>query len=683
MRNVILVLGMHRSGTSAAAGSLVKLGGAQPKTLMPAEGGNERGYFESQALMIFHEELLASAGSSWTDWRQFNPAWYQSPAFPAFQKRAKQLFKEEFAGEPLAVLKDPRICRFAPFWLEVLAGMKARARVVIPVRSPLEVAFSMRKRNGFSLATGALLWLRHIIDAEIATRALPRSIFTWDQLLRDWRSVAEKASTELGLSWPRLSDATAHEIENFVGYDLVHHRVSARELAAHPDIHEWTMSAYRAMLKLAHAPQSRSALKTLDKTRDAFNRASRMFGRTLLEEEIRSQDLWRETAKLAEERDHWLRQHDAARAELAGALQAKEQISLELNARAREASEFAEQGCQREQAELALAAEKSLNLQLANDLEARTAELADAVAAAEKVLTAERERRDGLTARIADTDAELARERSRSESVKATLAAAESKLAEELTRAKRAESEQAGIAGKLRRKATEADARAEDAGLKVSALERDIERHEQEAAALLRSTSWRLSAPWRAYRRTVSRLRRLLRGKKMNPLFDREWYLQQYPDVRAGELDPYDHYLRHGAAEGRDPSPLFDTDWYLQQNPDVRESGENPLVHFYSVGAKEGRDPSPFFDVRWYLEKNPDVREKGVNPLKHFIEHGSDEGRSPHPLFGTNFYLKNNPDAAASGANPLQQYLKHDANENARSAGGAISSHCRQHHGIP
>ncbi len=368
MRNVILVLGMHRSGTSAAAGLFVKLGGAQPKTLMPAEGGNERGYFESQALMAFHDDLLASAGSDWTDWRQFNPAWYQSTTATAFQKRAKQLFKEEFDGEPLVVLKDPRVCRFAPFWFEVLAGIKTRARVVIPIRAPLEVAFSLRKRDGFSLATGALLWLRHIIDAEIATRALPRSIFTGDQLLRDWRSVAEKASTDLGLPWPRLSDATAHEIENFVDYDLVHHRVSAPELAAHPDIHEWTMATYRAMLKLARAPQSSSALKTLDKTRDAFNRASRMFGRAVLENEIRSQDL--------------RRQHDAARAELAGALQAKEQISLELNARAREASELAqalaEQGCLREQAELALAREKSLNAQLANDLEGRTAELAEA-----------------------------------------------------------------------------------------------------------------------------------------------------------------------------------------------------------------------------------------------------------------------------------------------------------------
>jgi hypothetical protein len=380
--DVILVLGMHRSGTSAAAGVLVMLGGAPPKTLLEPDAGNKRGYFESRALMDFHDELLASAGSSWTDWRQFNPAWYRSPAAPAFRDRAKQLFEDEFDSAPLAVLKDPRVCRFAPFWLDVLAGANAHARAVIPVRSPLEVAFSLRKRDGFPLATGALLWLRHMLDAEMASRGLPRSIFGLDGLLRDWRSVAEKAAAELSLAWPRLSDAAAHEIDAFIGDDLVRHKVGAQELAAHPDNHEWTMSAYDAMLELAGEPRSSSALRTLDEIRDAFNRASRMFGRTVLEDEIRSQDLRRMTAKLVEERDHWSRQHDVARAELAAALQAKEQISLELNARAREASDLAqaltEQDCQREQAELALAREKSLNVQLANDLECRTAEVARA-----------------------------------------------------------------------------------------------------------------------------------------------------------------------------------------------------------------------------------------------------------------------------------------------------------------
>jgi len=71
--DAIIVLGMHRSGTSAVAGTLTKLGGRSPKNLMPATKGNARGYFESVPLMQFHEQLLQSAGSAWNDWRAFNP----------------------------------------------------------------------------------------------------------------------------------------------------------------------------------------------------------------------------------------------------------------------------------------------------------------------------------------------------------------------------------------------------------------------------------------------------------------------------------------------------------------------------------------------------------------------------------------------------------------------------------
>src|SRR5271163_5273785 len=63
--DVVIVLGMHRRGTSAVAGTLVKLGGGSPKHLMVANAGNARGYFESVAFMQFHDELLASAGSRW------------------------------------------------------------------------------------------------------------------------------------------------------------------------------------------------------------------------------------------------------------------------------------------------------------------------------------------------------------------------------------------------------------------------------------------------------------------------------------------------------------------------------------------------------------------------------------------------------------------------------------------
>ncbi len=76
-------------------------------------------------------------------------------------------------------------------------------------------------------------------------------------------------------------------------------------------------------------------------------------------------------------------------------------------------------------------------------------------------------------------------------------------------------------------------------------------------------------------------------------LFDRAWYLNRYPDVRAEGVDPAFHYVRQGLAEYRDPSPLFDTGWYATYYPDIAAVGINPLVHYLRRGAKEGRHPHP------------------------------------------------------------------------------------------
>src|SRR5262245_41553393 len=121
---------MHRSGTSAVSGTLTKLGCSSPKHLMPANINNPRGYFESVAFMQLHDELLESAGSNWQDWRSFNSDWHRSFAAAGFRRRAKDLFAEEFGDSPLPLLKDPRVCRFTPFWLDVLREMAATPRIV-------------------------------------------------------------------------------------------------------------------------------------------------------------------------------------------------------------------------------------------------------------------------------------------------------------------------------------------------------------------------------------------------------------------------------------------------------------------------------------------------------------------------------------------------------------------------
>jgi hypothetical protein len=73
-------------------------------------------------------------------------------------------------------------------------------------------------------------------------------------------------------------------------------------------------------------------------------------------------------------------------------------------------------------------------------------------------------------------------------------------------------------------------------------------------------------------------------------LFDAEWYCAEYPDVANTGMNPAEHYMLHGAFEGRNPGPQFDTRQYLFDHPDLVEAGENPLLHFIrSSGAAGSR----------------------------------------------------------------------------------------------
>jgi hypothetical protein len=71
--------------------------------------------------------------------------------------------------------------------------------------------------------------------------------------------------------------------------------------------------------------------------------------------------------------------------------------------------------------------------------------------------------------------------------------------------------------------------------------------------------------------------------------FDRDFYLQTYPDVRDSGADPVIHYIEHGAFELRDPSARFSSSRYLANNRDVLQAKMNPLHHYAVHGHKEGR----------------------------------------------------------------------------------------------
>lgn len=324
MRRVILVLGMHRSGTSALTGAIVQVGVAAPLTLLPATRDNERGYWESLKFSYLHDELLASAGSTWDDWRPFDKEWYSSLQSDDFRARAKSLLNEEFGEAEFFAFKDPRICRILPFWSATLAEMHIAPHIIITVRSPLEVARSLAARDGFSLEKALLIWLRHVIDAERETRDLPRAIVAMDDFLHDWRGSIQKIGWLLGIEWPRFDNATAATVDIFLSRDLKHQNSPDGAL---PPAFTWTIKAYDAMLVLRDNPQSRLALSVLDEVGSSFELACALMGPVFSEIEARAMRVEREADALRSERDELIAARND-RTKLAGT-QAQRNVALE------------------------------------------------------------------------------------------------------------------------------------------------------------------------------------------------------------------------------------------------------------------------------------------------------------------------------------------------------------------
>jgi hypothetical protein len=105
-------------------------------------------------------------------------------------------------------------------------------------------------------------------------------------------------------------------------------------------------------------------------------------------------------------------------------------------------------------------------------------------------------------------------------------------------------------------------------------------------------------------------------GGLFRRLFDAEFYLRKYPDVRDSGMNPRLHYVLHGAAEGRKPNAWFQPEYYATVCENARNA-ENPLMHFAENTACECSSPHALFDCKAYLRAHPEI--KG-NPLAAYLK---------------------------------------------------------------
>jgi len=269
-RTAIVVLGMHRSGTSSVAGALSILGAASPRTLMPAAEDNPKGFWESQILMTFHDKLLEAGGSNWRDWRPFGLPGVLDRR-PEFLLEARERLDEEFGGQKLIVFKDPRLCRFFPLWEQVLEDAGYRIVVVTPLRSPTEVAASLIARNAMSVEQACRLWLRHVLTSERASRGHPRLFVEWSDFLRNWRGSAQRMQVSLGLDLDLDNAQCARGVDEFLTADL------KRQSPISSYSTEWIDAAFRILIGMAQNGETEEDRAQLDELRWAFDQACLVF----------------------------------------------------------------------------------------------------------------------------------------------------------------------------------------------------------------------------------------------------------------------------------------------------------------------------------------------------------------------------------------------------------------------
>jgi O-antigen biosynthesis protein len=220
---MLMVLGMHRSGTSLLAGSCRLLGADLGGRMMDAGSDNVMGFWEHDEIVRLHDEILGRLGYAWDDVRALPDKWWTYQAIQPQRTALQSLLLRDFGKTGLGCVKDPRLCRLLPLWHELLQELHWEPLYLLAGREPAEIIASLQTRNGFSAEQSALLTLRHLLEAEVGSRPSRRAFVDYGGLLQDWSGALKLAWEKLGLAWPTDAARVEAESARFVHKELRHH----------------------------------------------------------------------------------------------------------------------------------------------------------------------------------------------------------------------------------------------------------------------------------------------------------------------------------------------------------------------------------------------------------------------------------------------------------------------------
>lgn len=223
-RQLLFVLGVHRSGTSALSGLLGTIGLGVPKDLMPATDENPKGYWESLGVTGENDQLLSKLGRNWRVEQPLPVGWPDHDVTLEWRRRLLLALHQSFAESSVAVIKDPRFCILLKGLSSWMQDVSVDFKFAILVRHPQEVVSSLltRSRDPISKEFSLRLWINSVLESERTTRSFPRIFIMADDLFESPVSVETELREFIGIHPP---DQPEQEAAGFIDAGLRHHKV--------------------------------------------------------------------------------------------------------------------------------------------------------------------------------------------------------------------------------------------------------------------------------------------------------------------------------------------------------------------------------------------------------------------------------------------------------------------------
>ena len=209
----IVILGMHRSGTSAITRGLAALGVFLGNDFLDAQPENPTGYWEDKGIVDLNERVLKRLGLTWDAVVPVDVTLLESNATRKLRSAAAAYIRRAFCRNALWGFKDPRTMRVFPFWLDVFTACAVDDSYLLVIRNPMSVAKSLFARQQMPLDTALQLWLAYSVPFFDRTAGKAMMVVDYDRFMMEPRRELERIAH--GLAIAPGERGLAREIDRF------------------------------------------------------------------------------------------------------------------------------------------------------------------------------------------------------------------------------------------------------------------------------------------------------------------------------------------------------------------------------------------------------------------------------------------------------------------------------------